>query len=237
MGSLSATVQNTLSMQDLQLAQAITELKKNPTKLNQFMQSRRNELYNTVQKEHSDTFEKVYGDLQRATNTQNNVLYYFVRNKDLDLVEKTVYDKASADAANATHDAEISKRQYEMNEWASNNKLDTLFVFQMLLITLTFTAPILYLQRTGVIPMSVMIGVVSLLLLAVLFTFIVRIQYTIFTRDNRYWNRRKFASMGGPPTVPTCESVTALAAEAANASKNLVSQASSFASATTAKFT
>lgn len=237
MGSLGATIQNTLSMQDLELAQAITELKKNPTKLNSFVQARRNELFNTVKSEHSDTFQKVYGDLERATNTQNNIFYYFVRNKDLDLVEKSVYDKASADAANAKHDAELAKRQYEMNEWASNNKLDTLFVFQMVLIALTLTAPLLYLQRTGVIPMTVLVGVVSLVLLAILFTIIVRAQYTIFTRDSRYWNRRKFASMGGPPTVPTCESVSALAAEAAVASKNLASQASSFAASATAKLT
>lgn len=216
MSSAEKTVQNTLTLQDLQLAQNITNLKNDPAKLNAFISARRNDLYNTVTKEHSDTFQKVYGDLERATNTQNSIFYYFVRNKDLDLVEKQVYDKASADAANAQHDNHLAKRQYEVNEWTSNNKLDTLFIFQMILIALTLTAPMLYLQRIGLIPMTVFVGVTSIFLLAIIFTIVVRAQYTIFTRNTRYWNRRRFASMGGPPTVPTCESVTGLVSELGN---------------------
>jgi hypothetical protein len=48
-------------------------------------------------------------------------------------------------------------------------------------------------------------------LLAIALTFAVRYQYTDRTRDLRFWNRRRFAQMGGPPTPPTCESVQGLA--------------------------
>jgi hypothetical protein len=50
-----------------------------------------------------------------------------------------------------------------------------------------------------------------LLLAALVLTFVVRYQYHDKSRDLRYFNRRRFASMGGPPTPPTCESVQALA--------------------------
>ena len=228
MSSLDSTIKNALSVQDLELAQAITALKKNPEKLNAFISARRKELYNTVTNEHSDTFQKVHGDLQRSSDTQNNVLYYFIRNKDLDKVESAVFEKAETDAINARHDSELAKRQVEVNEWTSNNKMDTLFVFQMILIALSLSAPLLYLHKTGVLPMSVFIGVTSLLFLAILFTIIVRAQYTNFTRDNHYWNRRKFATMGGPPVIPTsCVSVAGVVSSATDAASSLTSGANS----------
>jgi len=61
-----------------------------------------------------------------------------------------------------------SQRQYEINEWTSNNKMDTLFFYQLLLITLTILAPLLYLQKNGYIPSSVFFGATCILGIAVL---------------------------------------------------------------------
>jgi hypothetical protein len=102
-----------------------------------------------------------------------------------------------------------TERQYEINEWTSNNKLDTLFFYQLLLITLTLMAPLLYLQKNGIIPSTAFYGITGILAIAVVLTLIVRAQYTYGTRDLRYWNRRRFASMGGPPTATTCDAIIA----------------------------
>jgi hypothetical protein len=56
-------------------------------------------------------------------------------------------------------------------------------------------------------------GIVSLILIALILTFMIRYQYTDKTRDLRFWNRRRFANMGGPPTIPTCEAIQGLPAE------------------------
>ena len=106
-----------------------------------------------------------------------------------------------------------AKRQYEINEWTSNNKLDTLFFYQLLLITLTIIAPLLYLNKNGLLSSIAFYGISGILAIAVILTLLIRYQYTSGSRDLRYWNRRRFAKMGGPPTPITCDSLLAQASE------------------------
>jgi hypothetical protein len=65
----------------------------------------------------------------------------------------------------------------------------------------------LFLQRIQVIPPIVYVGVTSMIGIAVILTLIVRARYTANYRDTKYWNRRRFAKMGGPPTAPTCAAI------------------------------
>ena len=73
--------------------------------------------------------------------------------------------KSQADKLHTTN--ANAKRQYEINEWTSNNKLDTLFFYQLLLITLSITAPLLYLNKNGLLPSSAFYGIVGVLGIAV----------------------------------------------------------------------
>jgi NADH:ubiquinone oxidoreductase subunit 3 (subunit A) len=218
----------------------MTNLKNNPTQLMSFIQQQKSALYNTVTKEHSDNFQKVYNDLERAGDTVKNITYYHVRNKDLDSTQGAVLSKAKAEADAATYDSQIAKRQFEINEWTSGNKMDTLFIMQMTFIALTIIAPLLYMVRVGLVPMSVFSMISFLLLAALILTFVVRYQYHDKSRDLRYFNRRRFASMGGPPTPPTCESVQALAtstmASAASTYESAKTQATTLGTTAGAKF-
>jgi len=211
------SAQQILDLQDTQLANAMSELSSNPAKLNSFISQRKSDVYNSVSKEHSDNFQKVYGDLTRASDGTSNILYYHTRNKDLDNTQQAVFDKTQSEANAILTDSQNSKRQFQINEWTSSNKMDTLFFFQLLLIVLTLMAPLLYANKIGMIPQTVYYGVSGLIGIAVVLTLIVRAQYTGYSRDNRFWNRRNFAKMGGPPTTMTCESLGALQNQASAA--------------------
>jgi hypothetical protein len=219
--SLSDNINSVLQLQDVELANAMNDLKGDGAKLTSFIGARKSELYNTVSTEHSDSFQKVFGDLQRATDTTKNTLYYNVRNKDLNNLQKVILDRASAEAENASHDSQVAKRQFEINEWTSGNKMDTLFFFQILFIYLTVFAPLLYMKNVGFIPSSVFYGTISLLTFAVIMTVVVRSQYTEKTRDYRFWNRRRFAQMGGPPVLPSCPAISGMASDLYNKGSNL----------------
>ena len=195
-----------LRLQDVQLANAMSGLNNDPAKLNSFITQRKSDVYDSVTKEHSDNFQKVYGDLTRASDSTSNILYYHTRNKDLDNVQQAVFDRAKSEADAVTYDSQVAKRQTEINEWTSNNKLDTLFFLQILLMALTVSVPLIYLNKAGLIPSSTYYGINFLIIMAVVLTLIVRVQYTNKIRDNRFWNRRRFANMGGPPTL-SCESL------------------------------
>ena len=140
-GRMDQNIRDVLSLQDIQLANAMTNLKDDPTKLTTFIRQQQNSLYSTVTKEHSDNFQKVFNDLQNAGNTVKNITYYHVRNKDLDNTQEAIFGKARAEADAATYDSQIAKRQFEINEWTSGNKMDTLFIMQMIFIGLTLTTP------------------------------------------------------------------------------------------------
>jgi hypothetical protein len=219
--NLQRNIGNTLALQDIELASAISELRGDPARLTDFISNRKAALYTTVTREHSDNFQRVFGDLQRASDTTKNILYYHVRNKDLDRTQQAVYDKAKGEADNATIDSQNAKRQFEINEWTVGNKQDTLFFLQLLFISLCVTAPLLYMSRAGMIPNGVFYGVSGIVLLALILTVVVRAQYTTQSRDNHFWNRRRFAQMGGPPTVPSCDAIQGLAARAAQSGQNV----------------
>jgi hypothetical protein len=225
MTSLENTINNVLVQQDVELAQAIQKLQSDPAKLSEFVSARKAELYNTVTKEHSDNFQKVYGDLGRSSDVVKNILYYHTRNKDLDGLQKAIFDKAKSEADAATFDSQSAKRQFEINEWTASNKGDTLFFLQLLFITLTITAPLLYMSRIGLIPNSVFYSLTVLLTVALVLTLAVRLIYTKDVRDMRFWNRRRFAQMGGPPTPPTCEAIQEISTRVQNQAKDLSAQA------------
>lgn len=227
MSSLENTINNVLVQQDVELTQAVQKLQSDPAKLSEFVTARKAELYDTVTKEHSDNFQKVYGDFGRSSDVVKNILYYHTRNKDLDGLQKAIFDKAKSEADAATFDSQNAKRQFEINEWTASNKSDTLFFLQLLFITLTITAPLLYLSRIGLVPNSVFYGLTLLLTIALVLTLTVRIIYTKDVRDNRFWNRRRFAQMGGPPTPPTCEAIQEISSRGLSAARDLAGQAES----------
>ena len=113
-------------------------------------------------------------------------------------------DRVKGEALGARHDAQLAKRQFEVNEWTSGNKLDTLFFFQLLFISLMILAPIFYYHRLGIIPGGAFYGIVSLIVLALLLTIIIRSRYTEVIRDYRFWNRRRFPTLPAPRPAPIC---------------------------------
>ena len=46
---------------------------------------------------------------------------------------------------------DLTKRQVQVNEWAYNNKMDTLFVFQIMFISLLFVSILMILKASGVV--------------------------------------------------------------------------------------
>jgi hypothetical protein len=226
MPTLSEMIKSASTAQDVELASAIGNL--SPANVTTYLNTHASSLRDRVSQEHSDNFQKTYSDMVRSGNTIKNVIHYYERNEDLKATQDAILARARAEANNAQYDNQTSKRQFEINEWTANNKLDTLFVLQLLFIGLTLLVPLLYLNRIGILPSSAYYGVSLIVLIAIILTFVVRLQYTSQTRDLRFWNRRRFAKQGGPPVPPTCADIAAAAQETAN---TISDAAASFGSA------
>lgn len=207
--ALTDAINNLQTAQSVELQQFVTDLRANPDNLSGYIEKNRDALVKDVIGQREDTFNKVYGDAVRASNTQNNIYYYNTRNKDVDALQKQLYGQTQYDAAASKHDKDLAQRQYEINEWQYGNKMDTLFVFQMILISLVLLAPLLYFSRQGLVPTSTLTWIAILFATIIVLTLAVRAQYTIYSRDQRYWNRRQFDKQGGPPIPPiSCDSLS-----------------------------
>ena len=100
-------------------------------------------------------------------------------------------------ATNNQYNMDLATRQAQINEWEYNNKMDTLFVFQLLFISLVFVAILMILKVQGVIPGVFVWYTMGVLLILIVATIINRSVYTTMKRDTRFWNRKQFAGDNG----------------------------------------
>ena len=144
----------------------------------------------------------LFDSLNTATGNSAQALtygMYMYRNKTIsdiasDLTQK---NKAINNGASDTY-----ARQGEIDEWQTQNKLDTFFFLQCLFLYLTIMIIFIFLQRYAAIPSStfrLISGLLTLILIGILFN---RAYYTSQKRDKRFWNRRYIGLQEGGVTPP-----------------------------------
>lgn len=90
------------------------------------------------------------------------------------------------------YNIDLATRQIEINEWAYEDKMDTLFVFQVVFIGLLLVTILFYLKDVGIFPSSFVWYIIFILALIIGIIIINRASFTARRRDKRYWNRRRF---------------------------------------------
>jgi hypothetical protein len=91
------------------------------------------------------------------------------------------------------YNIDLANRQIQVNEWAYNNKNDTLFFFQLLFISLMFVTLLLCMQAMGQLGgefVSYSINIVALINIVIIIN---RSVYTNTKRDIREWNKKRFS--------------------------------------------
>lgn len=90
------------------------------------------------------------------------------------------------------YNTDLANRQVQVNEWSYNNKMDTLFVFQILFISLLFVGILLILKGQGIVNGSFVWYSMFITLVIDIVIIINRSVYTNSRRDNRFWNKKRF---------------------------------------------
>jgi hypothetical protein len=91
------------------------------------------------------------------------------------------------------YNIDLATRQAEINEWSYNNKMDTLFVFQILFMSLLFVSILMAFKVSGLIGGAFVIYSLAIVLILVVIIIVNRSMYTNNTRDYKYWNKRRFS--------------------------------------------
>jgi hypothetical protein len=127
-----------------------------------------------------------------SDNSITSAAYYLLRTQNLTSLANDMYKITDKQATEATVNKTLANRQYEINEWSNSNKLDTLYFLQILFITLTFTATLLFLQKNGAIPTYLFSLLSFLAVVFALLVLILRWRFTAVKRDGQYWNKQRW---------------------------------------------
>lgn len=87
---------------------------------------------------------------------------------------------------------DLTQRQAQINEWSYNNKMDTLFVFQLIFISLLFIGVLMSLKQSGIVGSGFVWYSMAIVLIIVVIIIVNRSMYTNTKRDAKFWNRRHF---------------------------------------------
>ncbi len=145
-----------------------------------------------VQANKETAYIRAFNNVTNSNNAITQAGYYLARTLDMNTMASDINQVAAKQASAAMVNKELATRQYQINEWSSSNKLDTLFFFQVLLIALTLSAALFFLVKQGMMPMFLFTILSMILLAGALLVLFMRWRYTSTVRDGVYWSRRRF---------------------------------------------
>lgn len=176
--------------------------------LQEFLRLQQSKIYDSVSTQKLLSFQKLYGDLDIATDAANSVVMHQIRNDESTKLNTKLLEQATKNSDNLRNTSELANRKYEMNEWSVNNKKDTLFILSMLFITISGLILVTGLYKLNVISISFWMLLSIPMILIFVLTVIYRSQYTNVYRNKRYWNRKRFEGKSGTIPMPNCANVT-----------------------------
>ncbi len=195
----------TLIYQELERMKFAQNLRKNPSDYASYVQTRVNDMSKEIFERKRAAFQKAHIDLGRYMDMDHNANFYKERSGDVDRLTSSIEANNKRVMQAAASDRDITKRQFEINEWYAYNKLETLFFLQVFFIAALCGAIIIYLQKTGVITTQFSGLLTSILVLIVAGTGLYRYKYTTQTRDPRLWHRRYFGDAAPPKPPAQCD--------------------------------
>jgi len=91
------------------------------------------------------------------------------------------------------YNIDLANRQIQVNEWAYNNKTDTLFFFQLLFISLMIVTLLMCIRAMGLVGGEFVTYSAGVLVVINVVIIINRSVYTNSKRDHKAWNKKRFS--------------------------------------------
>jgi hypothetical protein len=201
----NAYIPSTLLFQELERLKFAQNLRKNPAEYSAYVRQRVDQMTNDVMKRKQTAFQKAQIDLGRYMDMDHNANFYKSRTADVDRLLAGIESNNTRLAQSVQYDKDITRRQFEINEWYNYNKLETLFFLQLFFIAALSSAIVVFVQKNGMIttPMaSLLYGILAVIVAG---TGLYRYFYTTRTRDPRLWHRRYFGDATPPKKPVQCD--------------------------------
>ena len=181
---------------DVSLSDALNGM--TSAQLKDYKDSNKNDLRTTLTNNMASAFLPSLNTTSGAANNYDVLTNYTINSKNLDTTLSDLKSQQSANLNIANRNVATASRFREIKEWYYNNKLDTLFVFQLIFISILLLAVLAYLSKLNIIGMGVVGAMVGILLVVNVLVIANRAIYTDKVRDKRYWSKRAFGIVGSP---------------------------------------
>ena len=202
---MSNYIPGAVLFQDLELLDFTRKLQRDPSSYSAYVNQNINSLTEDVFGQKRAAFQKAAVDLNRYMNMDHNANFYKIRMDDVDRLTSVMASGNTLVRQQAEHDKNLSKRQFEINDYYNYNKLEFLFFLQLFFIASLAMAVIIYLQKAGTLT-NAFAGLLTIILILVVgITGAYRYKYTKNTRDTRLWHRRYFGSAAPPKKAAKCD--------------------------------
>lgn len=191
--------------QDLELLHFARETQKDPSQFSAYMNKNINAITKDVFGQKRAAFQKAAVDMNRYMSMDHHANFYKIRTGDVERLTGAISSGNTLLRQQIDHDKNLSKRQFEINDYYNYNKLEFLFFLQMFFVASLLMVIIIYLQKTSAIT-NALAGMLTILLVVIVgITGVYRYKYTKYTRDTRLWHRRYFGGASPPEKMAKCD--------------------------------
>jgi hypothetical protein len=185
-----------VDLQDIERLQFLQTLQSDPTQYSQYVTGKSDRILAEVVDTKRAAFVKLYGDVGRTMDMDHNSLAALDRTSDLANTQEQIIANQAAEQGTVKYNLDLTRRQTEINNWYYENKRETLFVLQLILLVMLAVTVILGISAKGWITQDGADYLMTFVIIVGAGTWLYRWYYTTNIRDRRYWSRRNFEEDG-----------------------------------------
>lgn len=195
-----------VDLQDIEKVQFLQTLQADPARYNAYVNEKSDRILSETVDTKRAAFVKMSGDMARMVDMDHNSIAALNRTNDLMMTQKHIISEQERQVSSKEVNKDMTRRQVEINNWYYENKRETLFVLQLLLLVILTLVVVLGCTSYGWITQDAADYLMGFVIVVGACTWMYRYYYTTVIRDPRYWSQRRFPQDGkiGPPTGQIC---------------------------------
>ena len=178
-----------------------------PTDRATYLLGQASTLQSTLTGKFADSFGQSLASTQNTARNFDIMTNYTTQSNNLNTVVRDLEGTQAFNLSTAKRNADTAQRNQEIKEWYFNNKLDSLFVFQLIFISLCLLAAIAFAAKMGFISNTIVGILIGIEIVVMILLISNRAIYTDKVRNKRYWNKRIYGVVGSslPGGIQKCK--------------------------------
>ena len=197
-----------VDLQDIEKVQFMQALQANPVAYQAYVAAKTGRILSETVDVKRAAFVKVSGDMARLMDMDHNSIAALDRTQDLSTTQHQILADQARYMGSKSSAIDQSRRQLEINNWYYENKRETLFILQFILLLMLSAVVVLSIETQGWITHTASNFLIGFIVIVGLLMAVVNWNYTDRVRDRRYWTQRTFQGDGThappPPPSSTC---------------------------------